>query len=143
MGPGFTRASQGQRSRAADAQTGPINLAAGGTASGCHWMQRKSPLQPRPIAPSQHAGNDQKHERLLITPREAAKLMSISERTLWTLTHKRDLPYVRIGRSIRYSPSDLVGWIEKNKTVGRASARNIEAAGNLPSNGDYEPNGDE
>jgi excisionase family DNA binding protein len=52
---------------------------------------------------------------LLLTAREAARLLSISPRTLWTLTNRGELPAVRIGRAIRYDPVDLRHWIERQK----------------------------
>ena len=70
--------------------------------------------------------------RLLIKPSEAAALLSVSERTLWTLSNKCGLPCVRIGRSVRYAPRDLEVWVERHKSAGRASAPNDSSAGNLP-----------
>jgi excisionase family DNA binding protein len=52
-------------------------------------------------------------EPLLVTGRQAAKLLSISERTLATYTKSRLLPAVRIGHSVRYSPDDLREWIKR------------------------------
>jgi len=40
-------------------------------------------------------------EKLLVTAREAAKLLSISEKTLWTLTNRGGIQAVRIGRVVR------------------------------------------
>jgi len=96
-----------------------------------------------PIQPGNAPGNDQDAARLLITSREAAATMSISERTLWTLTNERGLPCVRIGRSVRYDPRDLQAWIERHKSAGRASARNTPSAGNGPSNNDHESTQDQ
>jgi excisionase family DNA binding protein len=48
---------------------------------------------------------------LLLTPRQAAKLLSISERSLATYTKSGLIPVVRIGSSVRYSPDELRGWI--------------------------------
>ncbi len=54
--------------------------------------------------------------RLLLTPREAAAALSISERTLWSITAPRGaLRLVRIGRSVRYDPHDLAAYIERQK----------------------------
>jgi len=47
------------------------------------------------------------NERLLISPKDAAKLMCISERTLWTLTATGKLPCVKIGKIKRYAVRDL------------------------------------
>lgn len=51
----------------------------------------------------------------LLKPREAADVLGICERSLWTLTQREELPCVRIGRSVRYDMADLVAFIESNK----------------------------
>lgn len=43
----------------------------------------------------------------LLRPREAALQLAISERTLWTLTKAGTIPCIRLGRSVRYRPSDI------------------------------------
>lgn len=50
---------------------------------------------PAPVAP------------LLLTPREAAAALSISERSLWALTKSGEVPAVKFGRSVRYSVETL------------------------------------
>ena len=51
----------------------------------------------------------------LLKPKEAADVLAVSERTLWTLTDNGDVPAVRIGHSVRYDPGDLAAWIEQQK----------------------------
>ena len=58
---------------------------------------------------------------LLWNSREAAKALSISERTLWGLTQSGEIPCVRIGRSVRYDPADLRAWIESRKEASAAT----------------------
>jgi excisionase family DNA binding protein len=59
------------------------------------------------------------NESLLVTSREAARCLGISSRTLWSLTAPRGpIPVVRIGRSVRYAPTDLRAWIEQQKIGG-------------------------
>ena len=54
--------------------------------------------------------------KLLLSPREAACAMSLSARTLWSITSPRgDLPCVKCGRCVRYDPRDLLAWAEKRK----------------------------
>lgn len=53
----------------------------------------------------------------LLTAREAADVLRISERTLWSLTNSGELPSVRVGRSVRYDQSDLASWIASRKTA--------------------------
>jgi excisionase family DNA binding protein len=50
---------------------------------------------------------------LLLTVRDAAKALAISEKTLWTLTEPRGtIPAIRVGeRSLRYSVRALEEWI--------------------------------
>ena len=50
---------------------------------------------------------------LLLSPREAAKTLSICERTLYSLTKAGEIPVVRIGRAVRYSLDDLKQWIKR------------------------------
>lgn len=57
----------------------------------------------------------QSAETLLLKPAAAAKLLSISERTLWSLTNRGEIPCVRIGRSVRYDRRDLADWINSKK----------------------------
>jgi excisionase family DNA binding protein len=54
-------------------------------------------------------------ETMLLRAKDAALALSISERTLWSLTQSRDIPSVRIGRAVRYDPRDLLAWIEYKK----------------------------
>lgn len=49
--------------------------------------------------------------KLLLTAREAAASLSISERSLWSLTNQGILRCVRIGRSVRYAVDDLREFI--------------------------------
>lgn len=50
---------------------------------------------------------------LLLTARDAARLLSVSEKTLHRLTAPRGpIPCVRIGpRGVRYTPAALERWI--------------------------------
>jgi excisionase family DNA binding protein len=52
---------------------------------------------------------------MLLTVRQASKVLSISERSLWTLTANGEIQAVRFGRSVRYDPADLKKWIEAKK----------------------------
>lgn len=57
--------------------------------------------------------------KLLLTSREAARALSISQRTLWSLTAPRGpIPAVHLSRSVRYSEATLRRWIA-DQEVGR------------------------
>lgn len=60
-----------------------------------------------PAAPQSSGG--------LMTARQAAQFLSIGLRTLWSLTTAREIPHLRIRRSVRYDPADLARWIERRK----------------------------
>ena len=54
-------------------------------------------------------------EKLSVRPYEAAKLMSISERTLATWTKKEGLPCTKVGRIVLYSIPEIASWLESRK----------------------------
>jgi len=54
-------------------------------------------------------------ERLLLKPKDAARALSLSPRLLWTLTHRGEIPCIRIGRAVRYDPCDLKEVVRKMK----------------------------
>lgn len=58
---------------------------------------------------------DHSKERLLVDALEAARLLMISTRTLWTLTRSGQLPAVRIGRAVRYRPESLRKYAERRE----------------------------
>lgn len=55
--------------------------------------------------------------KLLVDAREAARLLSIGERTLWSLTNQGAIKAVRIGRAVRYSVESLEAFISKQTSV--------------------------
>ena len=55
-------------------------------------------------------------QSLLIKAPEAAKVLALSERTLWTLANTGEIPHVRVGRAVRYDPADLRSWIARKTT---------------------------
>lgn len=50
-------------------------------------------------------------EQLLMTAKQAAAVLAISERTLWKLTNDGQLPAIRFGRIVRYDLTDLRAFI--------------------------------
>ena len=55
------------------------------------------------------------HVEPLLTYRAAAKVLGVTERTIWTLVDRHKLPAVRFGRSVRIDPADLRSFIERAK----------------------------
>lgn len=55
----------------------------------------------------------------LINAEELARLMQVSQRTLWRLLSGRRLPEpVRIGRSTRWRLEEVAEWIQKGCPTG-------------------------
>jgi excisionase family DNA binding protein len=50
---------------------------------------------------------------LLLSPQQASRALSISERTLFTLTKSGMVPHIRIGKLVRYSVAALQKYIEQ------------------------------
>jgi hypothetical protein len=60
---------------------------------------------------------------LLVDSRTAARLLGISERTLWGITAPRGtLPVVKINRACRYALTDLQAYIARQKVSEEAPA---------------------
>lgn len=59
----------------------------------------------------------------LLKPKEAAAVLAISARTLWTLTNCGAVPAVRIGRNVRYDPLALREWIDEKRTKTHSFGR--------------------
>ena len=53
---------------------------------------------------------------------DAAIILGVSPQTLavWASTKRYDLPYIKVGRKVRYSVAALQAFLAKN-TVGRAA----------------------
>jgi excisionase family DNA binding protein len=62
-------------------------------------------------------------ERICISGREASAMLSISPRTLWSLTHSGQIPVVRMGRLVRYSIADLKMFVERSKSDSDRSGK--------------------
>ena len=54
----------------------------------------------------------------LLNPKEAARILDISTRTLARMIKRGDIAFVRVGGSLRFKPDDLVAFIGENRTHG-------------------------
>ncbi len=60
-------------------------------------------------------------DRLLLTPRETAKRLAISERHLFELTRTGQLPCVRVGRNVRCSVETIQKWVRDTESTDQPS----------------------
>jgi len=56
-------------------------------------------------------------DNTLLSRSQAAEFLGVKTDTLavWACTKRYDLPYIKIGRSVKYKYSDLLEFIENNK----------------------------
>lgn len=85
-------------------------------------MKRHDDSTARLLAEAKRRGHDLRTATdleavpLAIPLRDAARMFSISERTLWSLTAPRGpIPCVRLGRSVRYSIAVLQRYLETGR----------------------------
>ncbi len=68
------------------------------------------------------SGETNLSQPLAYRPREAAKVLGISERTLWQLTHDGKVPCVRLGtgkrRAVLYPVAELQAWLSREANGG-------------------------
>lgn len=57
---------------------------------------------------------------MLIGMAEAAKVLGISTRTLWTLTNSGEIPHARIGRRVLFNVAALREWVNDRTKGGLA-----------------------
>ncbi|RMD65754.1 MAG: DNA-binding protein [Planctomycetota bacterium] len=80
----------------------------------------------RTIRPAARAGRVRLCDRTpslidpLLTYRQAATVLGVTDRTVWTLVDRGELPAVRFGRSVRIDPADLRAFIDRSKRAESA-----------------------
>jgi len=65
--------------------------------------------------------NEMHKEKLLLSAQETADTLGISSRHLWTLTHSKRIPCVRLGDRVLYSLAALRTWIAKQEEAAPAA----------------------
>lgn len=65
------------------------------------------------------------NEKQLLTEDEAAVVLAIKPQTLaaWRCRGAQSLPFVKIGRAVRYRVSDLEAWMEKRTATCAVSGK--------------------
>ena len=72
--------------------------------------------QPPPLQPP-----------LAVRAPEAARLLGISERALWTLTRSGEVPHVKVGRATIYAVDHLRTWLADH--AKKSTRRSVNRAG--------------
>jgi len=75
-------------------------------------------MSDTPIEPSDNSP-DAGGEPLAVNAKQAAAMLGISPRTLWTLTNASKISHIRIGRRVVYRVDALKSWLERSEKGGR------------------------
>ena len=70
-------------------------------------------------AQSARTGSPDSSVEPLLTYRDAARLLGITERSVWALVQRGEIPAVRFGRTVRIDPADLRAFIDSSKQADR------------------------
>jgi len=68
---------------------------------------------------------------LAMRPKVAAKAIGVSERTLWSLTKRGEIPHAKIGGCVVYPTAGTLAWLEaitENPPVKRPPAADDEGS---------------
>ncbi len=64
----------------------------------------------------------------LLTIKEVAELLAVTERHIRRLVHERRIPYVKWGHLVRFDPDEIAAWLDRarrpdqgNGAAGQAS----------------------
>jgi excisionase family DNA binding protein len=55
----------------------------------------------------------------LMNDRQLCEFLGISRTTLWRLRKQSDLPFGKVGRSIRYRKSEILRWLSESRNDGK------------------------
>jgi len=99
-------------SRVSTCEPGPeVDSGSTNPSPGCDQRRRDDRMSDNADGVEENTGLPAK---LLLGGREAAELLSVCQRTLWSMTAPRGpIPCVQIGRSVRYPVGELREWIQK------------------------------
>jgi hypothetical protein len=61
--------------------------------------------------------NDAPLQPILIDERQAAEMLGVSARSLFSIRQKGEIPFVRLSCRVLYSPSALAKWIESRQSI--------------------------
>lgn len=60
-------------------------------------------------------------EKRLFNIEELTQYLSIPKATLYTWTHQKKIPFIKIGRSIRFDKAEIDEWVNLRRVCGQAS----------------------
>lgn len=67
--------------------------------------------QPPAIAPPD--------DRILVSAKDAARILGVGPTKIWTMTNRMELPHVRLGKRVLYPRDELKQWVAERIQGGR------------------------
>ena len=64
----------------------------------------------------------------LITAKQVSELIEVKPSTVYQWVHLGLIPYVKIGKCVRFKKDELFRWIDKNHRRERVSFKSVEKA---------------
>jgi len=64
---------------------------------------------------SQEQAKEEERERELLTIDEVAEILAVSPVTIYRYKKEAGLPYIKIGKILRFDKEDLWDWIQQHK----------------------------
>ena len=61
-----------------------------------------------------------------MTAKQVSELIEVKPSTVYQWVHLGLIPYVKLGKSVRFRKADLFRWIDKNFRKERVSFRSVE-----------------
>ena len=71
-----------------------------------------------------------------MTANDVAAFVKLSLQTIRRLTMKKEIPFHKINRSVRYKPVEIQAWVEKKEHDSKEAARTLfDDVGGIASDG--------
>ena len=64
----------------------------------------------------------------LMTAKQVSELIEVRPNTIYQWVHLGLIPYVKLGKSVRFKKIELFRWIDKNLRKERVSFKSVEKA---------------
>jgi excisionase family DNA binding protein len=68
---------------------------------------------------------DMNRDSVLLSRKEAAEILGVTPGTLavWACTRRHNLPFIKVGRAVRYRRKDLEAWMASRTVNGTARSQ--------------------
>jgi len=61
-------------------------------------------------------------DRMLISQRETARLLGVTDRTVFSLRKSGELPFIKLGSRVLFSRDDLAAFVAKKRQIATPAA---------------------